>query len=159
MTIELSAPYKTRPVRYVETWEHEGWRAKVYGISGLAERPDQVLVEAIKSVAARTLPQPAVTKERYGVAFLYAHQGAGGGGYCSVNWWLRENELHHDQYESDATTLADLRPIEETGGSPFCTWDIAVIAHERQAWVDCVLANDAGPDLDAYLGRTLNGDV
>lgn len=159
MTIQLSAPYKTRPIRFLGLWEHEGWRVKVYGVSARDERPPQELVDAIKGVAGRTLPQPAVADDRHGIAFLYAHQGANGGGYCSVNWWARENELYHYQYESDASQLAELKSIEETGGSPFCVWDLAVIEHERRAWVESVLANDAGPDLDAYLGRVLEADV
>lgn len=159
MSLQLSSPYKKRPVRFLETWEHEGWRLKVYGVSARDERPPQTLVDAIKALAAKTLPQPAIADDRHGIGFLYAHQGADGGGYCSVNWWARENELYHYQYESDANQLADLKPVEETGGSPFCVWDLAVIEHERQAWVESVLANDAGPDLPGYLARTLEADV
>lgn len=159
MTLQPLAPYKTRPVRYLETWEHEGWKVKVYGISGIGERPARELVEAIKSVAARTLPQPATTEDRYGIAFLYAHQGGDGGGYTSVNWWARENELYHYQFESSREALEDLKPIDETGGSHCCVWDLAVMAHERQAWIDCILNNDAGPDLETYLARRLEADV
>lgn len=32
-----------------------------------------------------------------------------------------------------------------------CVWELAVQAHEREAWLRHVLANPAGPDLDAYL--------
>lgn len=159
MTLELSMPYKTRPVRCLEIWEPRGWRIKVYGISGRNDRPPQELVDAIKSIGLRTLPEPPVADDYHGVAFLYAHEGANGGGYCSVNWWARENELYHYQYESDANDIAALKPIEETGGSPFCVWDIAVIAHERDAWTKYVLANDAGPDVDAYLKTVLEGDI
>lgn len=159
MTMQLSAPYKTRPIRFLELWEHAGWRVKVYGVSARDERPPQELVDAIKAVAAKTLPQPAIADDYHGIAFLYAHQGANGGGYCSVNWWARENELYHYQHESDANQLAELKPIEETGGSPFCVWDLAVMEHERQAWVESVLANDAGPDFDAYLATVLEADV
>jgi hypothetical protein len=48
MTIQFPAPYKARPIRFLELWEHEGWRVKVYGIAAAAERPSQELVEAIK---------------------------------------------------------------------------------------------------------------
>ena len=44
-------------------------------------------------------------------------------------------------------------------GPVACIWDAAVIAHERQAWVSCVLANPDGPDLDAYLNARLNTEV
>lgn len=159
MTIQLTTRYKTRPIRFLEHWEHEGWRVKVYGISADSDRPSEELVDAIKGVAVEILPVPAVTTDRYGIAFLYAHQGRDGGGFASVNWWGNENELFHHQYETSADAVAGLRPITETGGSSACVWDLAVIEHERRAWVDCVLANDAGPDLHAYLTRVLEAEV
>lgn len=159
MTMQLSGPYKTRPIRFLELWEHQGWRVKVYGIAAASERPSPELVDAIKGVAAKTLPAPAVDDDRYGIAFLYAHQGRDGGGFASVNWWGNENELFHYQYEAQASTVGDLRSINETGGSTGCVWDLAVIEHERKAWVECVLANDAGPDLGAYLRTVLEADV
>lgn len=159
MTVQLSAPYKPRPIRFLELWEHQGWQVKVYGISADADRPSRELVEAIKGVAAEMLPMPAAAGNRYGVAFLYAHQGRDGGGFAAVNWWANENELFHHQYEASADAVADLKPVSETGGSAGCVWDLAVIEHERKAWVDCVLANDAGPDLHAYLTRILDADV
>ena len=159
MTIHLSSPYKTRPIRHLETWSHAGWRVKVYGISASDERPAEELVEAIKREAAVKLPTPAVTDDRYGVGFLYAHQGRDGGGFASVNWWGNENELFHYQYEASSDAVGELHPIEQTGGSSACVWDLAVIEHERRAWIECVLANDGGPDLNAYLARTLEADV
>jgi hypothetical protein len=159
MTVQLSASYRTRPIRFLERWEHEGWRVKVYGISAASARPVPELVEAIKRVAVETLPSPAVDPNRYGVAFLYAHQGRNGGGFASVNWWGNENELFHHQYEAPAGDISDVRSTNETGGSTACVWDLAIIEHERKAWVECVLANDEGPDLDAYLGTVLEADL
>lgn len=159
MTFQFPAPYKRRPIRYLETWEKDGWRVKVYGIAAVADRPSRDLVDAIKGVAAKMLPSPALADSRYGVGFLYAHQGRDGGGFASVNWWGNENELFHYQYEASPDSISDLRPVEETGGSTGCVWDLAVIEHERQAWVECVLGNDAGPDLDAYIARTFDADV
>ncbi len=159
MTIRLSSPYKPRPVRHLETWTHAGWRVKVYGISASEDRPAEDLVDAIKMEAAMKLPEPAVTEARYGVAFLYAHQGRDGGGFASVNWWGNENELFHYQYEASPDRIGKLHPIEQTGGSSACVWDLAVIEYERTAWIECVLANDAGPDLEAYMARSLDADV
>lgn len=159
MNIQVSMPYKPRPIRFLGLWEHEGWRVKVYGIAAVAERPSEELVEGIKRVAAETLPVPAVDENRYGVAFLYAHEGRDGGGFASVNWWGNENELFHHQYEAATGAGDDLRPVSETGGSAACVWDLAVIDHERRAWVECVLANDGGPDLTGYLTRAFEADV
>jgi hypothetical protein len=159
MSVEMAVSYQTRPIRHLEVWEHDGWRVKVYGISALDALPPMELVDAIKQVAGALLPRPAVATDRYGVGFLYAHQGRNGGGYASVNWWGNENELFHFQYESTPERIGDLRPIEETGGSCACVWDLAVIDHERRAWMDLVLTNQDGPDFEAYLRAELNADL
>jgi hypothetical protein len=45
-----------------------------------------------------------------------------------------------------------------TDGPMACTYELAVVCFERQAWVDCVLAAPQ-PDLAAYLAARFNGDV
>jgi hypothetical protein len=157
--LQLSAPYRRRPITFLETWEDDGWRLKIYGISALSEIPSSRLISAIKSVARTVLPRPAIAADRYGVGFLYAHQGRNGGGYASVNWWLNENELHHFQYEASPGGLDDLKSVEVTGSPIACTWDLAVMSFERDAWVETVLDNKSGPDLEAYLSRRMNADV
>jgi hypothetical protein len=157
--LKVSGLYRTRPITFLEMWESDGWRLKVYGISALDEIPSSQLVSAIQSVAKTVLPQPPITADRYGVGFLYAHQGRNGGGYASVNWWLNENELQHFQYEAPPGGLDDLKPVELTGSPIACTWDLAVMSFERDAWVETVLDNKSGPDLEAYLSRRMNADV
>ena len=44
-----------------------------------------------------------------------------------------------------------LRDAAVEGFGP-CVWELAVQAHERQAWLRYVLVNPHGPDVDAYLG-------
>ena len=38
-------------------------------------------------------------------------------------------------------------------------WDGALLAFERQAWVDTMLNNPNGPDLEEYLFTRMNEDV
>jgi hypothetical protein len=40
-----------------------------------------------------------------------------------------------------------------------CAWDLTVLTFGRQAWVDAVLANSAGPDLDGYVARRPNAEI
>jgi hypothetical protein len=40
-----------------------------------------------------------------------------------------------------------------------CVWDLFVMCFERDAWLDEVLANPGGPNLDGYLHRRFDGDV
>ncbi|HSF81772.1 MAG TPA: hypothetical protein VLA49_11090 [Anaerolineales bacterium] len=44
-------------------------------------------------------------------------------------------------------------------GLTACVWDLRLMAFERQSWLETVLANPSGPDLEAYLACRLNEDV
>jgi hypothetical protein len=74
-----------------------------------------------------------------------------------VDWWEQENELHHHVFFSSSEEPGALRA--GTAADPIaCAWDLAVVAHERSAWVRHVLAADL-PDVDAYLADRLSGAV
>lgn len=154
--LRLLEPYSPRPIRFIELWEDGGWRIKVYGIlyRGGADRPDPELLTAARGAARARLPQPAVAEDRYGVGFLGVHRGRGAN-LVFVDWWASENELHHHVYRANPGTPAALTDVTPTG-SAACVWDLRVIGFERDAWVETVLANPAGPDVDAYLLRRLN---
>ena len=156
--IELLERYQRRPIRFLELWQDSGWRLKVYSIVYLGEQPRQELVQAAKQVAQRWLRQPAAPNQRtYGVGFLGIHDGRGAN-FVLVDWWADETELHHHLYISPADRPTELQYVTPTGLAA-CVWDLRVLCFERQAWVDTVLANPAGPDLAAYLSRFLNEDV
>lgn len=147
----LSEPHGRRPVRDLGLFEHAGWRLKVVGIRYGGERPDAALVERAKEIARKVLPQPAVTPTRYGVGFLGVHQGRGAD-FVFVDWWQDENELHHVVHHTRGGDRTRLLPAD--GASPsVCVWDLAVQDAERRAWLDTVLENPAGPDVEAYLAR------
>lgn len=153
----MREPYRPRPVigRGVETFA--GWRIKVYGIAYGREEPRDALVEAARAVVPGRLPRPPETETRYGVGFLGIHDGYGGN-FVFVDWWERENELHHHVFFSSSDRPAALRPARD--GDPIaCVWDLTVVSHERDAWVRHVLAAPAAPDLDAYLADQLCGQV
>lgn len=53
------------------------------------------------------------------------------------------------------------RPIRCAGLLQEGGWRLKLytIADARQAWIDAILANPAGPDVEAYLLHQLNEDV
>jgi prepilin-type processing-associated H-X9-DG protein len=153
----LQEPYKPRPIRFLELWQESGWRMKVYGIAYNRDLPRRELVEAAKRVARQRLPQPAITSNRYGAGFLGIHDGRGAN-FVFVDWWADENELHHHVYISPAGQPTQLRYATEAD-SKACVWDLHVMNFERQAWLDTVLTNPAGVDLEAYLAQRLNEEV
>lgn len=67
-----------------------------------------------------------------------------------VDYWANEYERFHFVYVSPADDPTALRFVTPTDLSA-CVWDLRVIGFERQAWIDAVLANPAGPDLDKCL--------
>ena len=154
---ELREPYRPRPVRFLEEWRHAGWRLKVYGIAYGRELPRAGLVETAKRIARERLPQPAEGGGRYGVGFLGVHDGRGAN-FVFVDWWADENELHHHVYTSASDELFRLDYTTPTGLS-VCVWDLKVQSFERDAWVEEVLKNPDGPDVEAYLRRRLSADV
>jgi hypothetical protein len=155
--MRLAEPYGTRPVRCLEVAELDGWRIKVYGIAYSGGVPQPALVAAALDIARPRLPTPATTDTRYGVGFLGVHQGRDSN-FVFLDWWAEENELHHHVWFSSQAEPTALR-AEQPQDPVACAWDIGVLAHERTAWVANVLANPAGPDLDAYVNDQLTGEL
>jgi hypothetical protein len=155
--IQLAEPYAPRPIRCVDILDVDGWRMKLYGIAYRAERPAQALVDAAAALAQEFVPRPAVAADRYGVGFVCAHDGRGGN-FVFVDWWAGENELHHNTWRSTKEEPEALRPTAPDDFTA-CAWDLAVIGHERNAWVRHVLAGPDGPNVEAYVDDRLDGRV
>jgi hypothetical protein len=152
----LEAPYEPRPIRFLRREDVDRWRLKLYGIALAGKEPREELVAATRDLAAAILPRPAVTDDRYGVGFATAHDAAT---FCIalVYWWQAANELHQRIYlspQDDPTALTQV--ADQPAG---CVWELAVVDFERRAWLEDVLANPAGPNLELYLERRLNADV
>ena len=155
---ELLERYRRRPIRFLELWEEAGWRIKVYSITqaGASLRPELLVVA--KETALRWLRQPlAPGRRQYSVGFMSVHEGPSAN-FVSLDWWADDNELYHQVYLSPADDPCHLQYVTPTGLAS-TVWDLRVLCFERQAWVDTVVANPAGPDFSAYLKRRLNEDV
>ncbi len=155
--IHLQEPYSPRPIRFLEQLTLPGWRLKVYGIGYERHLPRPELVSAAKALATEKIESFAAGKNHYGVGFLGVHDGRGAN-FAFLDFWADENELHHHVYVSPKDQPADLEYFTPTGLSA-CVWDLALIGFERQAWVEAVLANPEGPDLNRYLACQMNADV
>ena len=149
--------YKTRPIRFINLWEENGWKMKIYGISSLAEFPEPKLVETALEIAARILPSPAVSDERYGAAFVTIHQ-AEMFNQIIVDWWERVNELRHRVFKAAAEKPFEFEEITASGEA-FCIWELRVIGFEREGWINKVLKNSGAKELDGYLNLRLNEDA
>jgi hypothetical protein len=155
--IRLERPYAKRPIRFLDLRRDRGWTTKLYWISARSAHPDPALVGAAYELARAALPRPAIDRDRYGASFLIVHQG-NDGNYAILDWWTGENMLQHRVYHAAPGNPLAFAPFADTG-IVACVWELHVMAFERQAWIDAVLANRAGPDLDAYYARRLSDDA
>jgi hypothetical protein len=126
---------------------------KVYGIAAHGLSASEALVEATVDLAARILPQPPTGEERSGLGFAIAHDAAAVG-IALIYWWQSANELHQRVYVAPRDAPQALAKLADPGSG--CVWELGIIDFERRAWLKDVLANPAGPDIDAYLSRRLD---
>lgn len=155
--IELGGPYQPRPIRFLELWEAPPWRLKLYGIAYGRAAPRPELIAAAKKVAEKKLYDQEMTRGSHGVGFLGVHEGKTAN-IVFLDWWTDENELRHHIYYSPSESPAELEDVTARGWG-YCVWDLRVIGFERDAWMETVLDNPSGPDVEAYLQRQLNEDV
>jgi hypothetical protein len=148
-----AASYAPRPLRFVRREQLGDWRLKVYGIAASADLPRPELVDATLRVASDVLPQPAVGEGRYGVGFATAHDAASLA-IVLVYWWQSQNELHQRIYTGPRDDLDALTQMPDQPAG--CVWELGVVDFERRAWVEDVLTNPGGPDLERYFSRELD---
>ena len=151
-----NAQYAPRPVRFIRMERAGDWRLKVYGIAMPCQAPRRELVEESIWKATEVLPKDAHADGREGVGFVTVHDAATCG-ITLIYWWQGTNELHQRISLSpldDPTAMTQLEP--QAAG---CVWELEVVDFERRAWLEDVLKNPTGPDIDAYLSRRHNADV
>lgn len=155
MALEISEPYATRSVRFLDLWAIGGWTLKVYGISYARERPRAEVVDAAKGFIARVLPEPALDG-RHGIGFIVVHDGRDAC-WLLADWWRDEDTLYQQLYTAPLDRPSQFAPVED--GPVACVWELAVLKFERDAWVEDILSHPESPDLAGYLQAQLNADV
>lgn len=155
--IKISEPYQTRPIRFLELWQQDGWRMKVYGIAYNRPLPRPEVIDAARGVARQHFARQEDGIDNYRVGFMGIHDGRGAN-FLFFDYWACENELHHHVYVSPADQPEALEYVTP-GGLIACVWDLRVLCFERRAWIDHVLAKPAAPDIDGYLAAQLNEDA
>ncbi len=155
--LRLQEPYQARPIRFLEVWGPAGWRLKVYGIRYQGGLPRPELVHAARGVTEAHIGRLSAGIDHYSVGFLGIHDGRGAN-FVFLDFWANENELYHHVFVSPTDKPEQLDYVTPSGLTA-CVWDLRVLCFERQAWVDAVLNNPEGPDLERYLAYRLSEEV
>lgn len=150
--------YKTRPVRFMELYQHGDWMVKIYSISVKHEVVDHHWIEQAKHSLETWLKQAdSYQLDTYKTATLILHEGKEGC-FAILCWWIDENMLQLFVYLAN-----DAQPdnfiLYSDKGIITCVWEMAVLWFERNAWVEHVLMKADKPDIESYLNTVLNEDV
>lgn len=149
-------PYRPRSLRFIRRQDLGEWRMKVYAIAAdVARGARPELIEATVDLARRVLPQPALGEETTGIGFVIAHDAAAAS-IGIVYWWQSVNELHQRSFIGPLDSPRQMQQIVHPGAG--CVYELGIVDFERRAWLDDVLADPAGADLDRYLGRRYDAD-
>lgn len=141
------APYEPRIRSFEGVLERAGHRLKKYAIR-FGETPlDRSAFEPGIELALGVLPAAHPADGRPGLGFLILHRGRGAD-YIVLGWWDRENELPVHVFVRDGDRW---RPAG--GNESFCVWDLEIVSHERDAYVETMLAGADGDGPVGYLER------
>ena len=140
--------YAERHIRFHAVVERDAWRLKAYHLLHGQKQPDGALMGAALDEAFAWLPGPDDGPVHYGVGFVGVHQGASFD-FVLVAYWAYETELRFQTWMRPTSQSYRLEPVR-AGELSADVWDLALLAHERRAWVERVL-RPAGGDLEAYL--------
>lgn len=151
-TPALREPYRPRPVHFLDLWQPDGWTLKAYGISYAHQTPGAALVTAARERVDECLPA-SNEQGNYGVGFVGIHEGRDFN-FVFICWWADENEFHMRRYLSPVDEPDNLREATRDDAMS-CVFDLQLIWFERNAWVEKVLANPRGPDIQGYLKKRL----
>ncbi|MEM7480926.1 MAG: GNAT family N-acetyltransferase [Acidobacteriota bacterium] len=153
----VAGGYAPRPVTPlgVDLWE--GWSIKLYSLSADGSpAPDEQVEEARRRVRS-TLPEGAQDDGRFGMAFALLHAGTEAN-WLLVDWWTEGGILRQRLLAAPLDRPLEYQAVHNADLHA-CVWEMAVIDHERRAWVETVMANPDGPDFGAYLGRVMETAV
>ncbi len=150
--------YQKRPIRYIELYQTEQWKIKIYSISSKQEMVDTAWIQRAKQQLPiwlmRANDYPLNT---YKIATLILHEGKEGC-FAIICWWIDENMLQLFVYLAPYTNPQEFQLYSDKG-IVTCVWEMAVLWHERNVWVKHVLMHPENPNMTAYLKDTLNDDL
>ena len=151
-------PFALRNVFYHRLVELDGWQVKTYKISPKeAFGSQEILENALAALPTWMEKAGELQLPTHRSAFLIVHEG-GDGVWSILSWWIGGDMLQTTTY---------FTPYEQPGlfrhypnnSSMACVWELAVVCHERKAWIEHVLKKADAPDFSGYLNDILEGSV
>ncbi len=144
------APYRDRRTWLIDVREIKGWQLKVYGICAHGcQLHTDVVDAAVWHVSQNVDWGDAET----GYGFVTFHSGEEAV-WLMVDLWANDI-LRHSLFRAPLSQPDQFQP-GPVDGTIACVWELAVLFHEREAWVKHVLSSTDIADFQAYMRDVLN---
>ncbi|MFG0258272.1 MAG: isochorismatase [Phycisphaerales bacterium JB043] len=144
----VSEAFAARRTWYDGCIEDRGWRLKRYVVCAEGREIDGT---SLGGGVARLMERLGGLSEHCpGVGFVIVHLGSGWD-YLVGCWWDNENELCVRVLSRER---GEERWAVARENQSFCVWDMEVMWHERNAYVEHVLTDTRG-DVEGYMRDVL----
>jgi hypothetical protein len=144
--------YTERVVRFLGVWDINGWKLKVYAISAKRTLADAEVVSAKIIQAGHDIAAEVFTHQpeanSYGLGYVIFHEGIFAT-WLLLDWWADEIQLRHQLFKANALGAPAFERV--TTDLIACVWELAIVAFEREAWVETMLRSPKRPDVLHYL--------
>lgn len=147
--------YKARNIQFRDFLKIGDWRIKSYTISEKDKFDSAIVYSNAIDQLPEWLEQLNSFDSRHDhTSFLIIHE-AKGGVFSLINTWVGGNML---QTHIFITRYHEENVFTKISGDGLfaCVWELAIIDHERKAWLKHILQQDDKQDFDSYLKDVIN---
>lgn len=138
--------YLKRAVQFDGVRDYGPWSIKLYTIDAGRGAPAAGSIDAAGSAIPNLLPE--VNDTVYGEGFAIVHAGEDAV-WLLVHWWSDTCLMHHRMVSASLDAPTDfIHTVPETLIA--CSWELAVVQHERDAWVRTVQGQGPEASFEAY---------
>ncbi|EHK64266.1 hypothetical protein [Achromobacter arsenitoxydans] len=147
-------PYSPRRIAHIATWRDGAQATKVYGIHRDPDHAGPILCDtamaSARAAVQAVLAEHAGGERSHGLGFCIAHVGEEAV-WLLVDWWMSGGIVCQRMLSAPLAQPDHFSPVSAPALA--CVWELTVIAHERDAWVRHMLADE--PNARGYLEDVL----
>ena len=147
-------PYAPRRIAPLGTWSEAGHAIKAYGIHRDPDLAGPILTDAVtasvRAAVRGVLHEHAGGPRSHGLGYCIAHVGEEAV-WLLVDWWISGGIVCQRMLSAPLAQPETFTPVSAPALA--CVWELAVVGHERDAWVRHMLTRR--PDPEGYLQDAL----
>ena len=145
--------FKKRAVKYLGITEFGDWKFKLYSMKYNELRATPEIEKVVRAILPDWIKEKSQINDfpNYKIGNVIIHE-AMDSILVVVNWWIYENVIQGHVYTADYENPNKFTDLSSKG-LQFCVWEMNILWHERNLWVEHVLKQADNPDWDSYLNH------